>query len=53
MTNTLHRQGKLEDLKGDYVIFTSIAKDIKPGTAPMRFRRSSRRIATLQAPYHG
>lgn len=34
MTNTLHRQGKLEDLKGDYVIFTSIAKDIKPGTAP-------------------
>jgi len=34
MTNTLHRQGKLEDLKGDYVIFTSIAKEIKPGTAP-------------------
>ena len=29
-----HRQGKLEDLKGDYVIFTSIAKEIKPGTAP-------------------
>lgn len=34
MTNTLHRQGKLEDLKGDYVIFTSIAKEIKQGTAP-------------------
>jgi len=34
MTNTLHRKGSTEDLKGDYVIFTSIAKDYKPGTAP-------------------
>ena len=34
MTNTLHRQGSAEDLKGDYVIFTTIAKDLKPGTAP-------------------
>ena len=34
MTNTLHRKGAVEDLKGDYVIFTSIAKDYKPGTAP-------------------
>lgn len=34
MTNTLHRKGSVEDLKGDYVIFTSIAKDYKPGTAP-------------------
>lgn len=34
MTNTLHRKGSTEDLKGDYVIFTSIAKDFKPGTAP-------------------
>lgn len=35
MTNTLHRQGSTEELKGDYVIFTSIAKEIKPGSAPM------------------
>jgi hypothetical protein len=34
MTNTLHRKGSIEDLKGDYVIFTSIAKEIKPGSAP-------------------
>jgi hypothetical protein len=34
MTNTLHRKGSAEDLKGDYVIFTTIAKDLKPGTAP-------------------
>ena len=34
MTNTLHRQGSPEELKGDYVIFTSIAKSIKPGSAP-------------------
>ena len=34
MTNTLHRKGSVEDLKGDYVIFTSVAKDIKPGSAP-------------------
>jgi hypothetical protein len=34
MTNTLHRQGSPEELEGDYVIFTSIAKDIKPGSAP-------------------
>lgn len=34
MTNTLHRRGPVEDLKGDYVIFTSIAKDYKPGSAP-------------------
>ena len=34
MTNTLHRKGSIEDLKGDYVIFTSVAKDIKPGSAP-------------------
>ncbi len=34
MTNTLHRQGSPKELEGDYVIFTSIAKAIKPGTAP-------------------
>ena len=34
MTNTLHRKGSIEDLKGDYVIFTSVANDIKPGSAP-------------------
>lgn len=34
MTNTLHRKGSIEDLKGDYVIFTSIAKEIKSGSAP-------------------
>ncbi|MBT3285562.1 hypothetical protein HN807_01515 [Candidatus Bathyarchaeota archaeon] len=34
MTNTLHRKGSVEELKGDYVIFTSIAKDYKPGSAP-------------------
>ena len=34
MTNTLHRQGSPEELEGDYVIFTSIAKEIKPGSAP-------------------
>lgn len=35
MTNTLHRRGSPEELEGDYVIFTSIAKEIKPGSAPM------------------
>lgn len=34
MTNTLHRQGSSEELEGDYIIFTSIAKEIKPGSAP-------------------
>ena len=34
MTNTLHRKGAVKDLEGDYVIFTSVAKDIKPGSAP-------------------
>ena len=28
MTNTLHRQGSVEELKGDYVIFTTTAKDV-------------------------
>ena len=28
MTNTLHRQGTVEELKGDYVIFTTTAKGI-------------------------
>jgi hypothetical protein len=28
MTNTLHRQGAEEDLKGDYVIFVSMAREI-------------------------
>ena len=27
MTNTLHRQGTLESLKNDYVIFAHTAKD--------------------------
>ena len=35
MTNTLHRQGSEEDLKGDYVIFVSLARDItRDGSAP-------------------
>ena len=35
MTNTLHRQGSPEDLKGDYVIFVTLARDInKEGSAP-------------------
>jgi hypothetical protein len=34
MTNTLHRKGTVSDLEGDYVIFTSIAKEIKNGSAP-------------------
>jgi len=35
MTNTLHRQGTVEELKGDYVIFTTTARDItKEGSAP-------------------
>ncbi len=35
MTNTLHRQGTEEDLKGDYVIFVSLARDItRDGLAP-------------------
>ncbi|HUS79473.1 MAG TPA: hypothetical protein VM050_12535 [Patescibacteria group bacterium] len=34
MTNTLHRQGAEEDLKGDYVIFVSMAREInKKGSA--------------------
>jgi hypothetical protein len=28
MTNTLHRQGTVEELKGDYIIFTTTAKDV-------------------------
>jgi hypothetical protein len=28
MTNTLHRQGNVEDLEGDYVIFTTTARGI-------------------------
>jgi hypothetical protein len=35
MTNTLHRQGTLENLKTDYVIFTTTAKEKnKKGSAP-------------------
>ena len=35
MTNTLHRQGAEEDLKGDYVIFVSMARGItRDGSAP-------------------
>ena len=35
MTNTLHRQGAVEDLKGDYVIFTTTARGItRDGSAP-------------------
>ena len=35
MTNTLHRQGSEEDLRGDYVIFVSLARDItREGSAP-------------------
>ncbi len=35
MTNTLHRQGSEEDLKHDYVIFTTLAKGItREGSAP-------------------
>ena len=35
MTNTLHRQGAEEDLKGDYVIFVSTAREItRDGSAP-------------------
>jgi len=35
MTNTLHRQGAEEDLKGDYVIFVSMAREInREGSAP-------------------
>ena len=34
MTNTLHRKGHVEDLKKDYVIFTSVDKSIKLGSAP-------------------
>lgn len=35
MTNTLHRQGKLESLKQDYVIFAHTAKGItREGSAP-------------------
>jgi len=35
MTNTLHRQGAVEDLKGDYVIFTTTARGItREGSAP-------------------
>jgi hypothetical protein len=35
MTNTLHRQGTVEELKGDYVIFTTTAREItKEGSGP-------------------
>ena len=35
MTNTLHRQGAIEDLKGDYVIFTTTAREItREGSGP-------------------
>src|SRR4030067_3688223 len=35
MTNTLHRQGSLESLKSDYVIFAHTAKGItREGSAP-------------------
>ena len=35
MTNTLHRQGTVEELKGDYVIFTTTARDItREGSGP-------------------
>lgn len=35
MTNTLHRQGKANDLKNDYVIFATTAKGInREGSAP-------------------
>jgi hypothetical protein len=35
MTNTLHRQGAAEDLKEDYVIFVTMARDInREGSAP-------------------
>ena len=35
MTNTLHRQGTVEELKGDYVIFTTTAKDVnREGSGP-------------------
>lgn len=35
MTNTLHRQGTSEDLKNDYVIFATTAKDItRTGSGP-------------------
>ena len=35
MTNTLHRQGSPEDLKKDYVIFVTMARNInKEGSAP-------------------
>jgi hypothetical protein len=35
MTNTLHRQGAVDELKGDYVIFCTTARDItREGSAP-------------------
>ncbi|MGD2200588.1 MAG: hypothetical protein PVJ38_03010 [Candidatus Bathyarchaeota archaeon] len=35
MTNTLHRQGTVEELKGDYVIFATTARGItREGSAP-------------------
>jgi hypothetical protein len=35
MTNTLHRQGTVEELKGDYVIFTTTARDVnRDGSGP-------------------
>lgn len=35
MTNTLHRQGAVENLKGDYVIFVTMAREInREGSAP-------------------
>ena len=35
MTNTLHRQGTVEELKGDYVIFITTTKDVnREGSSP-------------------
>ena len=35
MTNTLHRQGSVEELEGDYVIFTTTTKEInREGSGP-------------------
>jgi hypothetical protein len=35
LTNTLHRQGSPEELKGDYVVFVTMARGVnKEGSAP-------------------
>lgn len=34
MTNTLHRRGSVEDLKGDFIIFAKTAKTNVKGSAP-------------------